>query len=151
VTNDLQHQQECFIKMLHYHVATYYRCSYVVNSIHEHFMETEFHLQVLQHQERLKHKNFTVSYHSYPTLLPQNILQLQLHFSCAFYSINNLRFTKNWVSWNGELPLQVPNFKNSTQIWMKLFQLVQFWFGFCNCSNIYNICKSEWHYSNLPR
>jgi len=95
---------------LHYHHATYYRCSYVVNFIHEYFIETDFHLQVSQHQARLKHENFTVSYHSYSTLLPQNILQLQLHFSCTLYSINNLRFTTIRVSWNGELPLHVPNF-----------------------------------------
>jgi len=53
-------------------------------------METDLHLQISQHQASLKHENFTVSYHSYPTLLPQHILQLQLHFSCTLYSINNL-------------------------------------------------------------
>jgi len=74
-------------------------------------METDLHLQISQQQGRLKHENFTVSYHSYLTQLPQNILQLQLHFSCALYTINNLRFTKIRVSWNGELPLHVPNFK----------------------------------------
>jgi len=47
-------------------------------------METDLHLQLPQHQTRLKHENFTVSCHSYPTLLPQNNLQLQLHFSCTF-------------------------------------------------------------------
>jgi len=82
-----------------------------VNSINEYFMETDLHLQISQQQGRLKHENFTVSYHSYLTQLPQNILQLQLHFSCALYTINNLRFTKIRVSWNGELPLHVPNFK----------------------------------------
>ena len=96
---------------LHYHHATYYSCSYVVNSIHQYFMETDFHLQISQHQARLKHENFTVSFHSYPTLLPQNILQLQLHFCCTLYSIKNLRFTKIRVRWNGELPPHVPNFK----------------------------------------
>ena len=74
-------------------------------------METDLHLQISQHQARLKHENFTVSYHSYPTLLPQHSLQLQLHFSLTFYSINNLRFTKIRVSWIGELRLHVPNFK----------------------------------------
>jgi len=70
-------------------------------------METYLHLQISQHQASLKHENFTLSYHSYTTLLPQNILQLQLHFSCrpTLYSISNLRFTKIRVSWNGELPL----------------------------------------------
>jgi len=48
------------------------------------FMETDLRLQISQHQARLKHENFTESYHSYPTLLPQSILQLQLHFSCTF-------------------------------------------------------------------
>jgi len=47
---------------LHYHHATYYSCSYVVDSIHEYFMETYFHLQISQHQVRWKHENFTVSY-----------------------------------------------------------------------------------------
>jgi len=79
---------------LHYHHATHYSCSYVGNSIHEYLMETGLHLQISQHQARVKHENFTISYHSYPTLLPQNILQLQLHFSRTFYSINNFRFTK---------------------------------------------------------
>jgi len=75
-------------------------------------METDFHLQISQHHASLKHENFTLSYRSYTTLLPQNILQLQLHFSGTLYSINNLRFTKIRVSWNGELLLQhVPNFK----------------------------------------
>jgi len=74
-------------------------------------METDFHSQISQHQARLKHENFTVSYLSYPTLLPPNILQLHLHFSCTLYSINNLRFTKFSVGWNGGLPLHVPNFK----------------------------------------
>ena len=78
---------------LHYHHATYYSCSYVVNSIHEYFMETDLHLQISHHQAHLKHENFTVSYLP-STLLPQKILQLQLHFSCTLYSINNLRFTK---------------------------------------------------------
>jgi len=31
---------------LHYHHAAYYSCSYVVNSIHEYFMETDLHLQI---------------------------------------------------------------------------------------------------------
>jgi len=70
---------------LHYHHGTYYSCSYVVNSIHEHFMETDLHLQVSQHQASLKHENFTPSYHSYTTLLPQNILQLRLHFRCSLH------------------------------------------------------------------
>ena len=46
-------------------------------------METDLHLQISQHQASLKHENFTLSYHSYTTFLPQNILQLQLHFSCT--------------------------------------------------------------------
>jgi len=61
-------------------------------------METDLYLQISQHQARLKHENLAVSHHSYPTLLPQNILQLQLHFSCTLYSINDLRFTKIRVS-----------------------------------------------------
>jgi len=97
---------------LHYHHATYYGCSYVVNFIHEYCMETELHLQISQHQASLKYENSTLSYHSFTTLLPQNILQLQLHFSCTLYCISNLRFTKTRVSWNGELPIQHdPNFK----------------------------------------
>jgi len=61
---------------LHYHHTTYNSCSYVANSVHEYFMETDSHFQISQHQARLKHENFTESYHSYATLLPQNILQL---------------------------------------------------------------------------
>jgi len=67
-------------------------------------METDLQLEISQHQASLKHENFTLSYHT--TLLPQNILQLQLHFSCTLYSINNLRFKKIRASWNDELPLQ---------------------------------------------
>jgi len=74
-------------------------------------METDLPLQISQHQSTLKHENFTESYHSYPTLIPQNILHLQLHFICTPYNINNLRFTKIGISWNGELPLHVPNLK----------------------------------------
>jgi len=57
----------------------------------------------------LKHDNFTESYHTYTTLLPQNIVQL--HFSCTLYSINNFRFTKISTSWNGGLPQHVANYK----------------------------------------
>jgi len=67
-------------------------------------METDLHLQISLHQASLKQENFRQSYHT--ILLPQNILQLQLHFSCTLYSINNLRFTKIRVSWNDEFPLQ---------------------------------------------
>jgi len=72
-------------RLQHYHQATYYCWSYVVNFIREYFMETDLHLQTSQHQPSLKHEKFTLSYHSYTTLLPQNILQLQLHFSCTLY------------------------------------------------------------------
>jgi len=67
---------------LHYHHAIYHSCSYVVNFINEYFMETDLHLQI-SYQASLKHENFTLSYHCYTTLLAQNILQLQLHFSCT--------------------------------------------------------------------
>jgi len=87
---------------LPYHHATYYSCSYVVNFIHEYFMERDLHLQVSQHQASLKQENFTLSYHSYTTA---EALELQLHFICTLYSIKNLRFTKIRVSWNSELPL----------------------------------------------
>jgi len=72
---------------LHYYHATYYSCSYVFNYIHEYFMETDLHLQISQHQASLKHENCTLSYHSYATLLPQNILQLLyilvVHFTAS--------------------------------------------------------------------
>jgi len=53
-------------------------------------METDFHFQISQHQATLKHEHFTLWCHSYTTLLPQNIWQLQLRFSCTLHSINNL-------------------------------------------------------------
>ena len=139
---------------LHYHQVTYYSWSYVVNLIHDHFMETDLHLQISQHQASLKHENFSLSYHSNATLLPQNILQLQMHFSCTLYSINNLRFTNIRVSWNGELPLHVPNYKiflthpNLNDVGSVGPMLI---WAVVICSNIYNICKSEWHTSNLTR
>ena len=91
---------------LHFHHATYYSCIYVVNFIHEYFMETDLHMQTSQHQASLKPEIHTLSYHSYTTLVPQNILQLQVYFRCTLYSINNLKFTKIRVSWN-----DVPNYK----------------------------------------
>jgi len=94
---------------LHYYYTTYYSYSYVVNSVHEYFAVTHSHLQIVQHKTSLKDANFTVSYHSYTTLLPQNILQLQLHFSCTLYCINSFRFTKIRASWNSGLPLHVLN------------------------------------------
>jgi len=84
-------------------------CIYIVNSVHEYFAVTDSHLQISQHQASLKHENFTVSYHSYTTLLPQNILQLHLHFRCTLYSSNNLRFTKLRVRWNSGLPYMYLN------------------------------------------
>ena len=74
----------------HYYHTIYYRCSYGVNYVHEYFVATDSHLQI-SHQASLKHENFTESYNSYTTLLPQTILQLQLHFSCTLYNINNLQ------------------------------------------------------------
>jgi len=47
---------------LHYYHTAYYSCSYVVNSVHEHFAVKDSLLQILQHQERLKHENFAVSF-----------------------------------------------------------------------------------------
>jgi len=121
---------------LHFYHTTYYRCSYVVSSVHEYFAVTDFHLQISQHQASLKHDNFTESYHSYTTLLPQNILQLQLHFSCTLYSSNNFRFTKIRSSWKGGLPLHAPNF----QMFLTLpkFQLACFnWLKFdLGCWNL---------------
>jgi len=54
-------------KPKHYHYATYYSCSYVVNFMHACFMETDLHLQISQHQASLKQENFTLSYHRYTT------------------------------------------------------------------------------------
>jgi len=93
------------------HNTLAYSCSYIVSSVHEYFAVTDPHLQISQHQASLKHEIFTVSYHSYTKLLPQNILQLQLRFSCTLYSSNNLSFTKIRVSWNSGLPVHVPNLK----------------------------------------
>jgi len=114
-------------------------------------METDLHFQISQHQARLKHENFTVWYHSYPTLLSQNILQLQLHSRCTLYSINNLRFTKIRVSCNGELPL-VPNFKMFLTLPKFEWSCIS-WSNFdLGCCNLLKyLCKSEWHSSNLPR
>jgi len=82
----------------------------VVNFVHEYLVETDSHLQISQSPASLKRENFTVSYHSYTTSLSQKCLQLQLHFSCALYSINKyLRCTKIRVSWNGGIRLHVPN------------------------------------------
>jgi len=58
-------------------------------------METNSHMQISQHQASLKHENFTVSYHNYTTLLPQNILQLKLHCSCTLYQNQQLEVYKS--------------------------------------------------------
>ena len=82
-------------------------------------METDLHLQISQHQAHLKHENFTVSYHSYPTLLLQNILQLQLHFSCTLYSINNFY---------GRERIGESNYHDSQgEFWPKLKQCLTDW------------------------
>ena len=138
---------------LHYYQAPYYRCRYVVNFVHEYLVETDSHLQISQSPASLKQENVTVSYHSYTTSLSQNILQLQLHFTYTLYSINNLRFTKFRVSWNGgllhvpncEMFLTLPKFECGCLNWPK-FDLAVVIFP-----NIYNICKSEWNSSNLTR
>jgi len=93
-TNEKYENLNSIKSQLHYHHATYYSCSYVVYFIHEYFMKTDLHLQISQHQANLKHENFTLSYHSYTTLLPQNILQLQLHFSCTLCSRGSPRVVR---------------------------------------------------------
>jgi len=60
-----------------------YSCCCIANSVHEYFAVTDSHLQISQHQASFKHENFTVSYHSYTTLLPQNIYILVVHFKAA--------------------------------------------------------------------
>jgi len=52
-------------------------------------METALHLQISQHQARLKHENFTLSCHSYTTLLPQNI--------CSYSYIVVVHFTASTI------------------------------------------------------
>jgi len=122
---------------LHFHHATCYSCSYVVNFIHEYLwkqictcksFETQTSHYHIHHITAAKHfsatattiisqlhhittaKHFTtakLSYHNYTILVPQNILQRQLHFSCTLYSIKNLRFTKIRVSWNVSSSTQI--------------------------------------------
>jgi len=89
---------------LHYNRTTYYRCSYVVSSIHEYFAVTDSHLQISQHQASLKHENSTESitatphyYHktfcSYSYILVVHLQQgCQTRFSSeATSSIFNLK------------------------------------------------------------
>jgi len=59
-TNGKDENLNSIKSQLHYHHATYYRCSSVVNFIHEYFMETDLHLQISQHEASLKHENFTL-------------------------------------------------------------------------------------------
>ena len=96
---------------LHYHHVTYYSCSYVVTHIHEYSMETDLHLQISQHQVRLKHENCRPFISQLHHITTAKHFAATATFSCTLYSINNLRFTKIRVSWNGELRLHVPNFK----------------------------------------
>jgi len=64
-TNGKYENLKSIKSQLYYHHAIYNSCSHVVNFIREYFMETDFHLQISQHQARLIHENFTLSYHSY--------------------------------------------------------------------------------------
>jgi len=77
-------------------------------------METDLHLQISQLQASLKHENFKLSSHSYTTLLPQNVLQLQKHVSVHFTASTIWGWQKlglvGMVSLT-ELPLHVPNYK----------------------------------------
>jgi len=79
-TNEKYENLNSMKSHLHYYHTTYYHCSYVVNSVHEYFAVADSHFPILQHQARLIYENFTQSYHSYTTLLPQNILQLRYIF-----------------------------------------------------------------------
>jgi len=126
-------QYEITAELRYYH-TTSYSCSYVVNSVHEYFAVTDSHLQISHHQASLKHENFVVSYHSYTTLLPQNILQLQLHFSWTLYNFNNLMFTKlRWVGIVGYCYMfLIYNFSNSTNIEWGCFNSPKFDSGYCN-------------------
>ena len=140
---------------LDYYRTTYYRCSYIVNSVHEYFAVTDSHLQISQHQASLKHENFTESYHSYTTLLPQNIVQIQLHFSCTPCSINKLRFTKIRGSWNGGLPLHVPNWKMLLTLpkfeWGS-FHRPKIWFGLLESVQMFpRVCKFKLSSCILPK
>jgi len=129
---------------LHYFQATYYSSSYVVYSVHEYFVEADSHLHISQHQASLKQENFTVSYHSYTTLLPQKILHLQLHFSCTLCSINNLGLQKfglvGMVSYHCMFLIfkcfqLYPNLNEVVSIGPNLICVVVI------CPNIYNICN----------
>jgi len=78
---------------LHYHHATYHSYSYVVNSIHEYFMETDLHLQISQHQARLKYENFTVQYHI--TATPHYYRKTFCSYSYSYISV--VHFTASTI------------------------------------------------------
>jgi len=80
---------------LHYYHTTHYRCSYVVNSVHECFAVTDSHLQMSQHQARLKYENITESYHSTPHCYRKTFCSysyiLVVHFTAStIWGLQNL-------------------------------------------------------------
>jgi len=131
-------------------------CSYLVNSVHDYFAETDWYLQISQHQGSLKHENFTVSYHSYRTSLPlpQTFCSysyiLVVHFAASpIWGLQKLRLVGMLVY---HFTFLISNVSNSTQISMRLFQIGPNLIGaVVICPDICNICKSEWIFFNLPR
>jgi len=123
-----------------------------VNSVHEYFAVTDSHSQISQHRASLKYENVTESHHSYTTLLPQNILQLQLHFSCTLYSINNLSFTKIRDNWKGWLPLHTPNFEMFL-VCPNLNEVVSIGSNLnwtvAICPNIYNLSERNFKFAQV--
>jgi len=87
-------------------------------------------------------------------LLPQNILQLQLHFSCSLHFIAAATWGLQKLGLDGIVGYHymflILNVSNSTQIWMKSLQLSRISFGllwfaqkfiiYANLNEIHPIC-----------
>jgi len=98
-------------------------------------METDLHLQISQPQASLKRENFTLSYHCYTTLLPQNILQLQLHLVVHFTASTIWGLPKLGLIGMVSYHYNVPNYKMFLTLpkfeW-SCFSLPNFDLGCCN-------------------
>jgi len=80
LANRLKHKLHTIISQLHHITAAKHfsaTATTIISQLH--------HIPTAKHFTTAK-----LSYHNYTILVPQNILQRQLHFSCTLYSIKNL-------------------------------------------------------------
>ena len=132
-------------------------CSYLVNSVHDYFAETDWYLQISQHQGSLKHENFTVSYHSYRTSLPlpQTFCSysyiLVVHFAASpIWGLQKLRLV-GMLAYH--FTFLISNVSNSTYFEWGCFKLARIWLVplsfaqtfviYANLNESFSICPDD--------